>query len=97
VQKYDHFCGYLPDRKVTDLSPLTRFACYHLRRDLTVLLDGTVRMCREDLLGDYHVGNVLEEGIETVWERMAPYYRGHLSGELPALCENCDEYYTYNF
>ncbi len=97
VQKYDHFCGYLPERKVTDLSPLTRFACYHLRRDLPVLLDGTVSMCREDLAGDYHVGNVFDEGVETVWERMAPYYRRHLSGELPALCENCDEYYTYNF
>lgn len=97
VQKYDNFCGYLPDRKVTDLSPLSRFACIHLKRDLTVLLDGTVRMCREDLEGKYSLGNIFEDGIETLWKRMAPYYLRHISGELPELCEKCDEYYTFNF
>ncbi len=97
IQKYDHFCGFLPDRKVTDLSPLTRFPCRHLKRDLAVLMDGSVRMCREDLKGGYPVGNIFEEGIQAVWEKMAPYYHRHIKEEFPSLCENCDEYYTFNF
>ncbi|MFW6343492.1 MAG: spiro-SPASM protein [Sediminispirochaetaceae bacterium] len=97
IQKYDNFCGMLPDKKVTDLSPLTRFACRHLKRDLAVLMDGSVRMCREDVKGEYPLGNIIEEGMETVWERMTPFYLRHIKGDLPSLCERCDEYYTFNF
>ncbi|MFO7850482.1 MAG: spiro-SPASM protein, partial [Spirochaetia bacterium] len=87
IQKYDNFCGFLPDRKVTDLSPLSRFVCRHLKRDLAVPMDGEVRMCREDLTGEYSLGNVFEEGIEAIWERMNPYYQRHIKGDLPSLCE----------
>ncbi len=97
IQKYDHFCGFLPERKFTDLSPLERFPCFHLKRDLTVLLDGEVRICREDLRGVYSLGNIFEDGMEEVWNRMSPYYGKHISGELPELCGKCDEYYTFNF
>jgi len=97
VQKYDSFCGFLPERKVTDLSPIERFPCWHLKRDMVVLMDGSVPMCREDLKNEYILGNVLTENIEDVWERGGEYYMQHLKAEYPPLCRNCDEYYTYNF
>jgi len=97
VQKYDSFCGVLPERKVTDLSPIKRFPCWHLKRDLSILIDGSVPMCREDLENRYSLGNIFEEDIESVWKRGAAYYRNHIDGEYPELCRNCDEYYTYNF
>ena len=97
IQKYDHFCNRLPDRRVTDLSPLNRFPCWHLQRDLYVLSDGTVPICREDLNGDFIVGNILKEGIENVWDAGLKYYRYHTEGKYPEICKNCDEYYTYNF
>ncbi len=97
VQKYDSFCGVLPERKVTDLSPIKRFPCWHLKRDLSILIDGSVPMCREDLENRHTLGNIFEEDIETVWKRGAAYYRNHIDREYPELCRSCDEYYTYNF
>jgi len=97
IQKYDSFCGVLPERKVTDLSPIERFPCWHLKRDMAVLMDGTVTICREDLENKYILGNIFEESLKDVWERGDAYYRQHLNGEYPQLCRDCDEYYTYNF
>ncbi len=97
VQKYDAFCGVLPERRVADLSPLKRFPCWHLKRDVHVLLDGTVPLCREDLGPRHRLGNVFTDGLEKVWDAQERYYRDHLREEYPELCRNCDEYYTYNF
>lgn len=97
IQKYDSFCAVLPDRKVTDLTPIERFPCWHLKRDIFILLDGSVPMCREDLKNEYLLGNVFEEGIEDIWNRGDQYYQRHLDGRYPPLCEKCDEFYTYNF
>jgi spiro-SPASM protein len=97
IQKYDSFGGLLPDRKVTDLSPLTRFPCWHLKRDLNVLIDGRVPLCREDVGCRYLLGNLLEERLPEIWARGERYYQDHLRREYPELCRPCDEYYTYNF
>jgi spiro-SPASM protein len=97
IQKYDYFSGLLPQRKVTDISPLHRFPCWHLKRDLYVLLDGSVPLCREDIQKTFIGGNLFQEGIETIWKRMDAVYREHIEGKYRPLCEKCDEYYTYNF
>jgi spiro-SPASM protein len=97
IQKYDDFAGALPDRKVADLSPLARFPCWHLRRDLAVLMDGTVPLCREDLRATVALGNAFTEDLATIWERGGRQYDRHIAGDLPDLCAGCDEYYTFNF
>lgn len=96
IQKYDHFSRLLPERKVTDLSPLKRFPCWHIKRDLTVRLDGTVTQCREDVHATSVWGNLFEEDLETIWARGESLYRSHLRGEYPGMCAGCDEYYTFN-
>ncbi|MDR1626015.1 MAG: spiro-SPASM protein [Spirochaetia bacterium] len=97
IQKYDWFCGFLPQRKVTDLSPLDRFPCRHLRRDLCVLLDGSVPLCREDLHKSTLLGNLIADDIQTIWEKGGGFYRQHLCANHTGICGNCDEYYTWNF
>ena len=97
IQKYDHFSGLLPDRRVADLSPLKRFPCWHLKRDLSVLIDGRVPLCREDVNLRHPLGNLFEEELAEVWARGQQLYRDHLRQEYPSLCAGCDEYYTYNF
>lgn len=97
IQKYDHFCGFLPQRKITDLSPLKRPSCWHLKRDFVILLDGSVPMCREDLKRGYLLGNVFQTDLEEIWQQGEIYYKKHLEENYPDLCQDCDEYYTYNF
>jgi spiro-SPASM protein len=97
IQKYDAFTGMLPDRRVADLSPLRRFPCWHVKRDMAVLLDGTVPLCREDVHGTVRLGNAHEEALERIWTRGEEAHRAHLSGVYPGMCAGCDEYYTYNF
>ncbi|NBB91528.1 MAG: spiro-SPASM protein [Spirochaetes bacterium] len=97
VQKYDHYCGRLPDRRVTDISPLNRFPCRHTQRDLNILLDGSVPMCREDLDREHMMGNVFEDGIHSVWQNGSAAHLRQVRAEYPELCRRCDEYYTFNY
>lgn len=97
IQKYDWFCGVLKQLKVTDLSPFTRNPCWHIKRDMNILIDGSVPFCREDLDENYILGNILSDSLKDIWAKGHEYYKQHLDGQYNTLCEKCDEYYTYNF
>jgi spiro-SPASM protein len=103
IQKYDDFCGALPRLQASDLSPVKRRPCWHLTRDMNILLDGKVPACREDLgalkgEGDKpSLGNVFSDSLKDIWERGMPLLREHCEGAYQGICAGCDEYYTYNF
>ncbi|MDR3341415.1 MAG: spiro-SPASM protein [Treponema sp.] len=107
IQKYDAFCGLLPDLRASDLSPVQRRPCWHLMRDMTILIDGRVPHCKEDLavLADMAVplgatgilGNVFTESLETIWSRGEVLYREQSAQKYSGMCAECDEYYAYNF
>ncbi len=97
IQKYDHFCGLLPQRKVTDLSPLNRCPCWHLKREMAILADGKVVLCQEDLHNTVSLGNWHKETLEEIWEKGRPFMEEQEQGVYRGICGNCDEYYCYNF
>ncbi len=97
IQKYDSFSAFLPDRKVADLSPVKRFPCWHLKRDMAILIDGTVPLCKEDVRVEHKLGNAFTEDLAAIWDRGEDAYRKHISQKYPHICAGCDEYYTYNF
>jgi radical SAM protein with 4Fe4S-binding SPASM domain len=76
---------------------VSRFPCRHTQRDLNILLDGTVPMCREDLDRDHVMGNVFEDGIDRVWQNGNAAHLRQVRAEYPELCRRCDEYYTFNY
>lgn len=96
IQKYDSFCGRLPDRKPADLSPVLRFPCWHLRRDIAILADGSVPLCRERREHDI-VGNIFTDDLQTIWKKTESVLKDHMAGTFCDACGNCDEYYTFNF
>jgi spiro-SPASM protein len=96
IQKYDHYCGRLPDRKPADLSPLERRFCWHQMRDMVILLDGAVPLCKEDAIDTKAAPNVFDPasgGIAGIWDKLGA---GARLDSLP-ICKDCDEYYTFNF
>jgi len=97
IQKYDSYGGVLPDRAVADLSPLARFPCWHLKRDMAILLDGTVPLCKEDVAVSVRLGNALQDDLGAIWESAREAFRSHVSAKYPGICAACDEYYTFNF
>ncbi|MDA3956987.1 spiro-SPASM protein [Oceanispirochaeta sp.] len=97
IQKYDHFSKELPEKKITDLSPLRRFPCWHLKREMTILLDGSVILCREELKPSKNRLNCFNESLEEIWNRGNDVFSEHINGEFKGVCTSCDEYYSYNF
>jgi spiro-SPASM protein len=105
IQKYDDFCGSLEKKQASDISPVIRQPCWHIMRDMPVLIDGTVPLCREDLAllkepggkNGIVIGNVFSDSLESIWQNTEKYYREQCEKKYSGICANCDEYYTFNF
>ena len=87
----------MPDRRPADISPLKRHPCWHLKRDMSILTDGSVPLCKEDCSRSIILGNAFTESLETIWERGLQTYQDQITSCYKGVCEHCDEYYTYNF
>jgi spiro-SPASM protein len=96
IQKYNNYCGLLADEKPADLSPLERNVCWHLRRDMTILSNGDVPVCSQQIFNSC-AGNVFVDGIENVWGKTNELLKANCCGDYDEKCKKCDEYYTFNF
>ncbi len=99
VQKYDNFCAALPSVKTADLAPVVREPCWHLRRDMEILFDGSVPLCREVCaFEDAEIlGNVFDSSLEEIWQKKNSVLREHIQKKYGGHCGKCDEYYIFNF
>jgi spiro-SPASM protein len=102
IQKYDDFCGILEKKQASDISPVIRQSCWHIMRDMPVLLNGDVPLCKENLSvlkGEKKdiLGNIFADSLESIWQKGDKYYREQCMKKYTGLCAECDEYYTYNF
>jgi spiro-SPASM protein len=105
IQKYDDFCAALERKQASDISPVIRQPCWHIMRDMPVLIDGTAPLCREELAilkgtnnGNNRIlGNAFTDSLESVWENGKAFYEEQCGRNYTGLCAGCDEYYTYNF
>lgn len=96
IQKYDDYCKTLPQKKVADLTPYERNVCWHLKRDVTILKDGSMPLCRE-FFNETKLGNVFEEGLENLWAKTNQIVQNQIEKKYLKKCEDCDEFYTFNF
>ncbi|MCC5813771.1 MAG: spiro-SPASM protein [Leptospira sp.] len=100
-QKYNRYAELMPEKRVSDLTPLNREFCWHLGRDLYVNVNGDVSICRQlpepkeiEILGNLHQSSLID-----IWAKGLPHFQNSLNGKhelIPAPCLNCDEWYTFN-
>jgi hypothetical protein len=90
------FAGQIADTAVADMAPPRRSACSRLASRMTVLSDGTVVACEQDVFPLRPIGRIGDESIERIWvERMQNLRSCHGRGEWGAhpLCGACREWH----
>ncbi len=99
IQKYNNYSGLLEKKDFTDLTPIERFPCWHLQRDLEIFSNGEVPLCKQDINAKFSIGNIKNESILTIWEKMKNYYMSNYKSQFDKIpiCKECDEWYTFNF
>jgi hypothetical protein len=61
------FGGEIPYLGVSDMLPPVRKPCRRLRNRMTILSDGTIASCEEDVHGRQAAGHVDRDSIDTAW------------------------------
>ncbi|MBV8781823.1 MAG: SPASM domain-containing protein [Phycisphaerae bacterium] len=90
------FAGQINDVSVADMSPSRRGSCRRLKRRLTVLSDGTVVACEQDVHALSPLGRICEQPLTEIWQQsMQPLRLAHACGkwnEVHPLCGRCREW-----
>ena len=88
--------GQIPDRAVADVSPPRRVPCRRIDARLTVLSDGRVTTCEEDVRGAQTLGRVGEHSITDLWQnamnRVRENHRLQIFEENP-VCADCKDWH----
>jgi radical SAM protein with 4Fe4S-binding SPASM domain len=88
--------GQIPDVSVADMAPPRRKACTRLSSRMTVLCDGRIVSCEEDVLGRQVMGEIGRDPLQETWQkRFAVLRTDHREArwnEHP-VCENCREWH----
>lgn len=96
--KHNRYMGMIPDRAYSDLSPLDRFPCWHLQRELFISADGDVGFCRQDVNILNSIGSIKEKSVKEIFEggisRFLADYKGGYAKSPD--CRSCDEWYAFN-
>lgn len=98
IKKPDSLGGKNLSCRVVDLSPIKRFPCLALQRNLVIFCNGDIPLCRQDSQGEYIVGNAFTDGITSCWERLHSQYEKQFErGVSTPLCESCDDWWIFSF
>ncbi len=100
-QKYNRYAGLMPERRVSDMTPLERYACWHLRRDLFIRANGDVAFCKQtvDQSKNAARGNLAKTALSEIWAQQRADFVANFQEKYPSHlpCASCDEYFTFNF
>lgn len=99
LNKYNRYIDLLPERRVTDLTPLDRSFCWHIARDFYLKPDGTVPLCKQDISGRVTNHDFAKKTILEILSATATAHSHSVRGEHDSIgmpCLNCDEWYTFN-
>jgi radical SAM protein with 4Fe4S-binding SPASM domain len=90
------FAGQIPDCGVADMSPPRRKVCVRLNDRITILSDGRVVSCEQDVLGAQVLGQIGNERIADIWQqRVSALRTDHQNCQWSKhpLCAGCKEWH----
>jgi radical SAM protein with 4Fe4S-binding SPASM domain len=90
------FGGLSPDVSVADMAPPRRRACARLASRITVLSDGRIVSCEQDVTGQHVLGQIGKDRVADVWnDRFADLRAKHREGQWAGLtpCGGCREWH----
>ena len=81
--------------KVVDLAPLQRHSCYALRRELTILNDGSVLLCRQS---KDVIGNLNKKSLKELWtiNEVSFLVQEQKQFDSCSICKTCDDWWIWN-
>ena len=88
--------GQLPDVSVADMSPPRRRPCARLSSRMTILSDGRIVSCEQDVIGRQLLGEVGRTPLTQIWrERFGAMRNDHRAGRYVNLpvCQKCTEWH----
>ncbi len=86
------YAGQIPSAAVADMSPPKRVPCRRLASRLSILSDGRIVLCEQDVMGLHPLGNLAKDRVADVWAALAERRR-YGSCEIHALCASCREWH----
>ena len=90
------YAGQIPDVAVAEMAPPRRKPCARLSSRMTILSDGTVVACEQDVLGAHPLGQIGVDSIQDVYrQRLGKLRTDHAQGNWNehALCAACKEWH----
>jgi radical SAM protein with 4Fe4S-binding SPASM domain len=90
------FAGLADNTAVADMSPPRRTACARLASRVTVLSDGRIVSCEQDILGRQSFGALGVDSLKETWQhRMSKLRQAHRDGKWAEnpICANCKEWH----
>jgi spiro-SPASM protein len=97
LQKYNSFASRMPEKRVSDLTPIKRDFCWHLARDLYIQSNGDVSACKQ--VEDIVLGNIKNQSLQEIWNQNSKRFSHSFNdehGEIDLPCLKCDEWFTFN-
>ncbi len=99
IQKYNSYINKLPNKTVSDLTPLDRFPCWHLQRDMQIFSNGKVPVCKQIINNTNIIGDLNNISVSDIWKLSEEYFLANYKNNFNKIpiCKECDEWYTFNF
>jgi spiro-SPASM protein len=90
------YAGQIPDPAAADMAPPRRVSCRRLASRMTILSDGRVVSCEQDVLGLQALGRIGEQSLHDIWTGgFAKLRADHACGQWNnhSLCGQCREWH----
>ncbi len=90
------YCQLIPSAEVADMAPARRTACKRLESRMTILSDGTVVACEQDVTALQPLGKIQDMPIKDIWQKqLAPVREAHALRQWDMLetCRRCRQWH----